>query len=355
MNGTRFVRWNLIRPAFGLERERVAERRGAVDLGGVVAGAAVDRVASRRRCSRPACRCRRRRSSCRRPSPPTRRSLPSPPSSASPVSAPVSTSSPTSPLSVAAAISRVLREHRHRVVAVAAVDDDGERAVGRDRLVAGRGAVPVRAAVEPAGRLAVHEQAAGHRHRHVVVGAVEVERRHRPYDRRRAHRRVRGGSRCGEACGQRCSERGQDGWSSSCRLPPSGNEFVVDSDAQRPGPGFAPWRPPGLSESVMPPPYGAMLWLRWKTLSGSYRRFDLAEPVVVRAVGRADGVVRLVVAEVVEPAAGAEMRPQRRERLAASTRCSPRVSAGSDPDGRDQEVPALARGAARRSRSRRRA
>ena len=84
----------------------------------------------------------------------------------------------------------VLREHRERVVAVAAVDDDGERAVGRHRLVAGRGAVPVRAAVEPAGRLAVHQQAAGHRHRHVVVGAVEVERRGRAVDRRRADRRV---------------------------------------------------------------------------------------------------------------------------------------------------------------------
>src|SRR4029453_2476005 len=43
----------------------------------------------------------------------------------------------------------------------------------------------------------------------------------------------------------------------------------------------------------------------------------LAEAVVVRAVGCADCVLSLIVAEVVEPATGAEVRPHRRERLAA--------------------------------------
>ena len=54
----------------------------------------------------------------------------------------------------------VVREHRERIVAVAAVDDDGERAVGGHRLVTVGRAVPVRLAVEAAGRLIVHEQAA---------------------------------------------------------------------------------------------------------------------------------------------------------------------------------------------------
>src|SRR4051794_33855409 len=40
---------------------------------------------------------------------------------------------------------------------------------------------------------------------------------------------------------------------------------------------------------------------------------DLAQTLVVRAVGRSDGVLSLVVAEVVEPATGGEMRPQRGE------------------------------------------
>src|SRR5215217_815155 len=44
---------------------------------------------------------------------------------------------------------------------------------------------------------------------------------------------------------------------------------------------------------------------------------DFAEPVVVRPVCRADGILGLIVAEVVEPAAGAGVRSQRRERLAA--------------------------------------
>ena len=103
-----------------------------------------------------------------------------------------------------------LGDHRDRVVAVAAVDDHRARAVGRHRLIAGHGAVPVRAAVQAARGLAVHEQPAGHRHRHIVIRAVEIERRGQPVDRRRADRRLGGGSGRGDACGQRRAKRGQD-------------------------------------------------------------------------------------------------------------------------------------------------
>ena len=67
---------------------------------------------------------------------------------------------------------------------------------------------------------------------------------------------------------------------------------------------------------------------------------DLDEPVVVRAVGRSDGVLGLIVAEVVEPAAVAEVRLRRSERLAAPGDVRLAVG-GVPPHGRNQEVPAL--------------
>src|SRR5215207_4414079 len=66
----------------------------------------------------------------------------------------------------------------------------------------------------------------------------------------------------------------------------------------------------------------------------------LAEPVVVRAVRCADGVLSLIVAEVVEPATGAEMRSHRRERLAAPR--DVRLAVGRvRPNGGDEEIPAF--------------
>ena len=147
---------------------------------------------SRRRCSTRVCRCRRRRSCTSSPLAPTRRSLPSPPLSVSLLSAPVRTSSPAPPLSPTAATSVFFASTVSESLPLAAVDDDGERAVGGHGLLAVGRAVPVRAAVEAAGRLIVHEQAARHRHRHVVVGAVEVQRRGGSVDRRRGDRRAGG-------------------------------------------------------------------------------------------------------------------------------------------------------------------
>ena len=174
----------------------------------------------RRRCSTPGCRCRRPPFISSVPLAPTRRSLPSPPSSVSSLSAPVRTSSPPSPVELRAGDLGVLREHGERVVAVAAVDVDAEGAVGRHGLVAGRGAVPVRAAVQPAGRLPVDEQAAGDRHGDVVVGAVEVECRRRAVDRRRADRGVRRGRRWPrEPAASAASQRGDGASCVSCREP----------------------------------------------------------------------------------------------------------------------------------------
>src|SRR5215216_2009936 len=66
----------------------------------------------------------------------------------------------------------------------------------------------------------------------------------------------------------------------------------------------------------------------------------LAEPLVVRAIGCADGILSLIVAEVVEPAAGAEVGLHRRERLAAPR--DVRLGVGRvRPDGGDKEVPAF--------------
>src|SRR5688572_8679009 len=67
---------------------------------------------------------------------------------------------------------------------------------------------------------------------------------------------------------------------------------------------------------------------------------DLFEPVVIRAVGGADGVLCLVVAEVIEPAARPEVRSHRRERLAAPGDVRPGVDQVG-PHRRYEEVPAF--------------
>src|SRR5215207_11219366 len=189
--------------ADGIEREHVAERRRAVDLRDVVAGVADRRVGSvalvphQRVVARPA------------------------------VHDVVALAGDQAVVAIAAGERVVavgarhhvvaaisvepgtgelggLREHRDRVVALAAVHDHRARAVGRHGLIAILGAVPVRTAGEPAGRLAMHQHTAGHRHRHVVISAVEIERRGQIIDRRRADRGLRRDRGCGQACGQRC-------------------------------------------------------------------------------------------------------------------------------------------------------
>ena len=47
---------------------------------------------------------------------------------------------------------------------------------------------------------------------------------------------------------------------------------VIRTDASKPGTVDSHRGDPGLSRIIGVPGYGAMLWLRWKTLSGSYRR-----------------------------------------------------------------------------------
>src|SRR5438874_2102174 len=68
--------------------------------------------------------------------------------------------------------------------------------------------------------------------------------------------------------------------------------------------------------------------IRVEAVAGSVRRLSPGGRVVVRAVGRGDGVLRLVVAGIVEPAAGAEVRAHRRERLPAQAMFAS-LSAGS--------------------------
>jgi hypothetical protein len=103
-----------------------------------------------------------------------------------------------------------LREHRDRVVALAGVHNHRARAIGRHRLLTLLGAVPVSTAGQPPAPLAMHQQTASHRHRHVVISTVETERRRQIIDRRRTDRRLRGQRRSAEAYGQRRSERGQN-------------------------------------------------------------------------------------------------------------------------------------------------
>src|SRR5919108_5062536 len=54
-----------------------------------------------------------------------------------------------------------------------------------------------------------------------------------------------------------------------------------------------------------------------KDVVGVVAALDIAESLVVGAVGGPDGVVALVVAEVIEPAAGGGVGPQRGGRLAS--------------------------------------
>ena len=161
--------------------------------------------------------------------------MPSPPSSVSLLSAPVSTSSPPSPLSPALAssvffASTVIASLPSPPLTIT-VNVPSAGTVWSPSVRA----VPVRAAVEPAGRLAVHQQAAGHRHRDVVVGAVEVERRGQSVDRRRADRRLRGSRRCGEACGQRCSRARPEWLFVFMSVPPLGHEFVIEPRSSKAG------------------------------------------------------------------------------------------------------------------------
>ena len=183
-------RWNLTRPAFGSSVFTSPRRGVAVDLGAVVAGVAVDGV---RTVAVVPHQCVVARAAAHGVGAARSDDAVVAVAAAEQVVAvgagetrpPASprASRRQSPWSSRAPSARRCRPHT--------VDDDGERAVGRG-LVAGRAAVPVRAAVEPTGRLAVHEQAAGHRHRDVVIRAIEVERRRLPGDRRRGDRRAGG-------------------------------------------------------------------------------------------------------------------------------------------------------------------
>src|SRR3954453_7994149 len=74
-------------------------------------------------------------------------------------------------------------------------------------------------------------------------------------------------------------------------------------------------------------------------VAGVVAALDLAQAVVVGAVGGADRVLRLVVAQVVQPAAAVELGLQGGERLArpADVGVGRR---GVRPHGREQEIPA---------------
>ena len=196
VNGPRFVRRSLMRPADDrLEREHVAERRRAVDLGDVVAGVADRRVRAvalvphQRVVAGPAVH--------------DVVALPGHQAVVA-ITALQRLIAVGTGQHVVAAVAvdpragelRGLREQRDRVVALAAVDDHRACAVGRHRLIAILGAVPVLAAGEPAGRLAMHQHPAGHRHRHVVIRAVQIERRGQIVDRRRGDRRLSGDRGC---------------------------------------------------------------------------------------------------------------------------------------------------------------
>ena len=189
------MRRNFTRPAFGIEGEHVAERRAAVDLGGVVAGVALDEVGAVAVV-------------------PDERVV-----AGSAVHRVAALRADEAVVAVAAvervagvgagqhvvagaAVERrgddlgVLRQNRHRVVAVPPVDDDDERAVGRDRLVAGGRRCPSPTPLlsppvvwpctsRPPDTDTVSLSSAPSRFSVAVV----------PTDRRRARRRVRGTGR----------------------------------------------------------------------------------------------------------------------------------------------------------------
>ena len=172
---------------------------------------------------------------------PMRRSLPSPPLSVSLLSAPVSTSSPPPPLSCTPAISVFFASTVIASLPPPPLTDDGECAVGRHGLVAGGRAVPVGAVGQPAGRLTVNQQPAGHRHRHVVVRVVEVQRRCGSVERGRGGRRVGGTGRCAERCGQRrAAQHSQDGL--AFHVESSQSRCVYKGGPRDASVPFAPWR-----------------------------------------------------------------------------------------------------------------
>src|SRR3954462_15284418 len=190
VNALRFVRWNLMRPAFA-SRLKMSPEVGAPLTSVPSLPASPLRVSEPSPLFHTSVSLPAPPFMTSAPPPPTRRSLPSPPVSVSLLASPLSTSSPPSPLSPGAGELAFVREHRDRVVAAAAVDDHGARAVGRHRLDTVVRTVPVRLAIEAARRLIVHEHPAKrrHRHDHVVISAIEVERRGQIVDRRRTDRR----------------------------------------------------------------------------------------------------------------------------------------------------------------------
>src|SRR5215208_8264694 len=85
--------------------------------------------------------------------------------------------------------------------------------------------------------------------------------------------------------------------------------------AQRGPPGpSAPGRTPRGHDTCVRS--GSDVVVEVEDVGGVVAALDLAQPLVVGAVGRPDGVVALVVAEVVEPPAGRQMRPEALVRLA---------------------------------------
>src|SRR5919108_6325491 len=81
------------------------------------------------------------------------------------------------------------------------------------------------------------------------------------------------------------------------------------------------WQPPQVHadrpRAVSAIHSGGDVVVEVKDVVGVVAALDVAESLVVGAVGGPDDVVALVVAEVVEPATGGEVRPQRGERLAS--------------------------------------